>query len=510
MLEDRNAETTELRPSRDGILFAAGFDMSLKVDRGHLVVRTGAGRQKAEGRFTKVARPRIRRLVVFGKGGYTSWEALAWLHGVGASFACIDRAGRIIATSGHQGPDQSALRRAQALGPENGSARQIAGLLLSAKVAGQMRVLQRHGQTRAGEVVSDLLEQLERADGIPPMLTAEARAASVYWSALMRTPLQFAKSDRERIPDHWRTFGERHSALTRSPRLASSPAGAILNYVYALAEFEARLALLAIGLDPGMGWFHRDAPYRHSAALDLLEAIRPTCDSFVIDLLLSRTFAKREFVELPNGQVHLAPVLARALAATALPVWEERLAAVAEEVGRCVAEAASSAARVRTPLTQASRKHGRSRRGQLPAMRVPPVCVLCGADVPDSRRKLCDECLPGASEERSVRLRDSGRMTLAAMRASTTDPAQSNEARARRSASLSAAGRAIRAWEKVHGTEVDSKAYEETVLPAIRSLSVPKLVAATGLSQSYCWRVRRGTKRLHPMHWGKVLAAATS
>ena len=53
------------------------------------------------------------------------------------------------------------------------------------------------------------------------------------------------------MPEHWCSFGERHSPLTTSPRRAATPAGAILNYLYALAEFECRLALLAVGLDPG-------------------------------------------------------------------------------------------------------------------------------------------------------------------------------------------------------------------------------------------------------------------
>lgn len=39
-------------------------------------------------------------------------------------------------------------------------------------------------------------------------------------------------------------------------------------------------------------------------------------------------------------------------------------------------------------------------------------------------------------------------------------------------------------------------------------MTVPDLVALTGLSQHYCWQVRAGGKRLHPMHWQGVLDAA--
>ena len=48
--------------------------------------------------------------------------------------------------------------------------------------------------------------------------------------------------------------------------------------------------------------------------------------------------------------------------------------------------------------------------------------------------------------------------------------------------------------------------YERDILPAIKRLTVPNLMAATGLSQHYCWQVRSERKRLHPMHWGRVVS----
>lgn len=46
--------------------------------------------------------------------------------------------------------------------------------------------------------------------------------------------------------------------LTNSPRLATNPANAILNYLYAILEVEARLALATLGLNPGIGVLHVD------------------------------------------------------------------------------------------------------------------------------------------------------------------------------------------------------------------------------------------------------------
>ena len=66
------------------------------------------------------------------------------------------------------------------------------------------------------------------------------------------------------VPEHWHTFGARISPLSGSPRLAANPPNAILNYLYALLESEARLAAAALGLDPGLGVLHVDTPNRDS------------------------------------------------------------------------------------------------------------------------------------------------------------------------------------------------------------------------------------------------------
>jgi CRISPR/Cas system-associated endonuclease Cas1 len=71
------------------------------------------------------------------------------------------------------------------------------------------------------------------------------------------------------VPNHWRCFGTRKSPLTGSPRLAVNPPNAILNYLYAVLESEARLAASALGLDPGIGVLHVDTDARDSLACDL-------------------------------------------------------------------------------------------------------------------------------------------------------------------------------------------------------------------------------------------------
>jgi hypothetical protein len=60
------------------------------------------------------------------------------------------------------------------------------------------------------------------------------------------------------------------------------------------------------------------------------------------------------------------------------------------------------------------------------------------------------------------------------------------------------------AWEREHGKGFDVVRYEAEIMPAIGALTVPALVAKTGLSTHYCWQVRSGRKRMHPMNWAAV------
>jgi len=46
---------------------------------------------------------------------------------------------------------------------------------------------------------------------------------------------------------------------------SSLHAGAVLNYLYAILEAEARLAASELGLDPGLGVLHRDTPNRDAS-----------------------------------------------------------------------------------------------------------------------------------------------------------------------------------------------------------------------------------------------------
>jgi len=410
MHQDHTAGRGDLEPSRTGVLFISGFATSLRVERGHLLVRSGAGRDIREARIPKVGRPRLRRLVILGRGGHTTFEALAWLDRIGASFLHLDRSGRVVAMSGQPGPDFPALRRAQVTALDTDVGLSIVKRLLGAKLSGQRSVVQRHGSQGVADRLADACKTLDACTHSRQALAIEAKAASVYWEALAEVSVRFAKADVGLIPERWSTVGERHSILSSKPRLAISPAHAILNFLYHLATAEASLALLALGLDPGLGWAHRDAPYRDSAALDLVEAMRPDIDEYVFDLLARRTFSRREFVELPTGQVRITPSLAKLLAESASPQCESAVARHAEEIAHTLARAAGPSVRAPKMATRGAGGKGRgvlargSSRSSSRVKSIPSACRSCGVVLDTSDRAYCPDCVPAFEAERTAML----------------------------------------------------------------------------------------------------------
>ncbi|MFX5441837.1 CRISPR-associated endonuclease Cas1, partial [Acinetobacter baumannii] len=57
----------------------------------------------------------------------------------------------------------------------------------------------------------------------------------------------------------------------RSRRPPLDAVNALLSFLYTLLTHDCRSALESVGLDPAVGFLHRDRPGRPSLALDLLE-----------------------------------------------------------------------------------------------------------------------------------------------------------------------------------------------------------------------------------------------
>jgi CRISPR-associated endonuclease Cas1 len=499
----------------DRIYVASGYGLKLYVDRGHLVIHDGIGRQRRTARFNR-ATSRLSRLVVLGHSGYVTLEALQWVRDVGAALVHIGRDGKLIASSAGYGREDARLRRAQALST-NGVGLELARELLQQKLHGQAAVAETLPDNNASAAARAAIDQasceLKNADTMQQLRLAEAQAAREYFGALSAVPIRFARADQKRVPGHWHSFGGRSSPLTSSNRLAANPANAILNYLFALIEAEASLACQVVGLDPGMGFLHADLKARDSLALDLMEPIRPEAERYLLQLLTDNTFRARDFHEARSGNCRVRPPLTHRLAET-LPTWTTLLAPVAETVARRLAGVADIAGPSPTPLTQSNRRAGRAASGRQPrqlSVRSPRLrtCRNCGTLL-KAHRAYCDDCLPAAQAHQIEEFSDAGPSALATLRANGADPAHGGTAGERRSTTMRKRQQERAEWERAEPEAHDPEAFQREILPLIQNLSLRRLSRATGLSLRYVSLIRRGERVPHPRHWARLRNAGST
>jgi CRISPR-associated endonuclease Cas1 len=381
-----------------GVVTLYGYGVSVRVDRGHLILEDGVGPRRRYGRFARV-RHGIKRVVAIGSDGSVSLAALRWLADQNAAFVMLERNGKVLATTGPVSPSDVRLRRAQSLAHETGIAIKIARELISQKLIAQERVLKGFfKESSARQVVLDARRSVLRASTNEEILRWEARGAHAYWSAMRDLPASFNKADSMKIPEHWKSFGSRVSPLTNSPRLAVNPANAILNYLYAILESESRLALATLGLDPGIGVLHKDLRSRDSLACDLMEPVRPKVDELLLKLVTTGQLRREWFFEQRDGNCRLMAQFAEKLSETAA-MWRKEVATFAEWIARCLWESKLTHLRSKAPatrLTQAHKSEGRAKlNGSLSEVnRARPIlCRACG-QIRLSTSSVCGNCTP--------------------------------------------------------------------------------------------------------------------
>lgn len=257
-------------------------------------------------------------VVVFG-GIFVSPPLMGALARGGVTLVLLDRQGRFEARV--EGPISGnvLLRRAQYRASEQPD--DIVRGLVSAKIANQRAVLQRalrdHGDELAAErraAVENAVDRLERIlrrvafanEGADIMRGAEGEAANVYFAVF---------DDLIRSPDPDIRFRGR----SRRPPL--DPVNALLSFLYTLLTHDCRSAAEGVGLDPAVGFLHRERPGRPSLALDLMEELRPVlADRLALSLFNRRQLRSGDFDTRDGGAVLLSDSGRK----TVLTAWQDR------------------------------------------------------------------------------------------------------------------------------------------------------------------------------------------
>jgi CRISPR-associated endonuclease Cas1 len=530
---------TYARHDGEGVDVVDGFGARVVVERGHLLLSDGVGEHRRVRRYPKADRG-LRRVIVLNAEGVVSFEALRWCAGAGVAVVVLGANGVHLAAS-PSGREDARLLRAQALALYGPSGLDVVRYLIGEKLRGHLRVLcHRLDSDGPAATLADLAGQVETAGSIDEVRQLEAVAANVYWAAWERSvSVTFARTDVPRVPTRWGQFnGRRSSVHANSPRSATDPCGAMLNYGYKLAEVEAVLACRVIGLDPGVGVMHADLPGRPSFALDLIEAVRPLVDAHVLDLSAG-PLRKRDFVEDARGVVRVMAPLSHTLA-EAMVAYGFALGPVVETVAGILGTASPYDVTVPSALTGAKHRQAAQRRvakargrdaspargpnpgGVAPRGRrrakpstTPPLplrsCRGCGGQlaVDDDRDRpridWCPACLPARRAEIGFSMAESGRAASQRIAEETgVRPTHTTAARESRARANARQREKERIWLSKSGQTEQGPPlnwYLSEVQPKLALLSLSAIAKSTGSSTTSASVWRAGKRVPHTRHW---------
>ena len=257
-------------------------------------------------------------LVVFG-GIYISPALIGACAANGITIVLLDRVGRFQARI--EGPiaGNVLLRRAQYR--RSDQPEEIVRGFVIGKISNQrsilMRALRDHGNGLAPDQEQRLSRAIHRLARILRRVTLttehldelrgfEGEAANLYFDVfdlLITSPhIELRFRGRSRRP----------------PR---DPINALLSFLYTLLTHDCRSAAETVGLDPAVGFLHRDRPGRPSLALDMMEELRPViADRLALSLVNRRQLQPKDFWARDGNSVWLSDDGRK----TVLTAWQER------------------------------------------------------------------------------------------------------------------------------------------------------------------------------------------
>jgi CRISPR-associated protein Cas1 len=267
---------------------------SMNLGRVLYIDSPGAYLKKEQGRIKLKLGEEVRDIplsaidqVVLGQPAAVSGSLMAAMCDVGVSCYFLDR-GKV---KGWLQPVLSKnviLRKAQyaanLCGEHNIT---FAKAFVEGKITNQRTILLRYNRSLADKeietVVNNLglyVKQLKKADSVPSIMGIEGLAAREYFSVfarLLKDDLGFSFTNRNRRPP-------------------KDPVNCLLSFAYSLLTKDVIEAIIRVGLDPYLGFFHTDKYGRPALALDLMEEFRPIIsDSVVITAINTKTVKIDDF-----------------------------------------------------------------------------------------------------------------------------------------------------------------------------------------------------------------------
>jgi len=178
----------------------------------------------------------------------------------------------------------------------------VARAVLTGKLANCRTVLRRalrdHGAklnaediSQASKKISGSLERLQSGRRLDALRGIEGDAAHVYFSVFDNLIVS-QKED--------------FIFMGRNRRPPLDRVNCLLSFLYTLVLHDVRSALETVGLDPAVGFLHRDRPGRLGLALDMMEEFRPfLADRLALSLINLNQVRSMGFKEMESGAVFM-------------------------------------------------------------------------------------------------------------------------------------------------------------------------------------------------------------
>jgi CRISPR-associated protein Cas1 len=342
LAESTNCPARRLREREKNPLILTGHGLSLRVDKGALLVRDGLTHYpspKREWRFFNGALDIPPAFLVLDGSGDITFDAIDWLarHRIPLVRIRWDGQFASIISSGGQAAKPDKVLWQQRTRDDPRARLAFAIDIIRQKAESTLLTLEQHfpqGPVR-DRACRNIQARAKSLKTDPPrtyrtLLGIEGSIAGDYFRVWAGLALKWKPMKRHPIPSDWLAYRSRvalrHGIVLRRDgggynRGATHPVNAMLNYAYAVLIAQTQIRLIAEGYDPTIGIMHEKKGLRGinpSFALDHIEPMRPVVDRAVLQLIHTLTFSGADFLIQHDGVCRMNPELARRVARLAL------------------------------------------------------------------------------------------------------------------------------------------------------------------------------------------------
>ncbi len=266
---------------------------------------------------TRLPLHNLENIICFGyRGTSPALMGACAQHNIGLCF--LSPSGRFLARVNGKVRGNVLLRKKQyMISEDEANSVRIAASFLMGKISNCRKVLDRavrdHSMlvdvnklTETSQALKEYMRAVQKCTTINELMGFEGSAAKLYFGVFDQLILQQKDAF---------YFNER----SRRPPLDNT--NTLLSFLYTLLTYEVASALETVGLDPYVGFLHRDRPGRPSLALDLMEELRPVfADRLALSMINRKQISSRGFIQKESGGILMDDETRKKV----LTVWQER------------------------------------------------------------------------------------------------------------------------------------------------------------------------------------------